>query len=69
MTWRYQQGCVPSANRKKRGLEEDTAGPYIMKRGPIKIVQEKSQNERGGKSLSYTKLNSTKKKGFVYRRG
>lgn len=44
---RCQQGCVPSANRKKRGLEEDTAGPYIIKRGPIKIVQGKSQNENG----------------------
>ena len=66
MTWRCQQGCVPSANRKKRGLEEDTAGPYIIKRGPIKIVRGKSQNENGGDSLSCTKLNRTKKKGFVY---
>ena len=63
MTWRCQQGCVPSANRKKRGLEEDTAGPYIIKRGPIKIVRGKSQNENGGDSLSCTKLNRIKKKG------
>ena len=69
MTWRCQQRCVPSANRKKRGLEEDTAGPYIIKRGPIKIVSEKSQNEKGGKSFSRTKLNRTKKKGVYMDKG
>lgn len=47
MTWRCQQGCVPPATRKKRELEEDTTSSYIIKRGPIKIVQEKSQNEEG----------------------
>ena len=62
MTWRCQQGCVPSANRKKRELEEDTVGPYIIKRGPIKIAQGKSQNENGGESRSFTKLNRPKKK-------
>ena len=49
-------------------MEEDTAGPYIIKRGPIKIVQEKSQNEKGGKSLSCSKLNRTKKRVCIWKR-
>lgn len=46
---RCQQGCAPPAFRKKRELDEDTTSPYIIKRGPIKIVQEKSQNKEGDK--------------------
>ena len=68
MTWKCQQGCVPSANRKKRELEEDTVGPYIIKRGPIKIAQGKSQNENGGESRSFTKLNRPKKNVCIWTR-